>query len=379
MRILLLFLLFLSSNTLNAQTTVGDSMLHNGIMRYYSYYVPAIYNGSRAFPLVFNLHGYNSAAWQQSLYGDFKPIADTAGFIVVHPDGSVQPGTSSTQYWNVGFFASTVDDVDFIEQIIDTISSRYYINHTRVYSTGMSNGGFMSFELACSSERFSAIASVTGSMTLPFYNSCNPSRPMPVMQIHGTADPTVPYNGNLNFLHVDSVVNFWVNHNNCLQSPTFDSIPDIVSTDNARAEHYVWSSGDSSSSVEFYKVLNGGHTWPGTSVIIGVTCQDFSASKEIWRFFSQYGDELPLAASLNRVEEATLKIWPNPSNDFINISIENENEGVVNIYSFDGRKVISENYMGNQQRLDISVLTSGIYIFEFISDKNRINGRFVKR
>jgi len=377
-RIVLFCLLQLFALNFFAQSTMSDSMSHNGIKRYYSYYVPASYDGVKAFPLVLNLHGYNSASWQQAFYGDFRPIADTANFIVVHPDGSFQPGSTTTQFWNVGFFPSAIDDVGFLERVIDTISARYYINHTRVYTTGMSNGGYMSYELACQSDRFTAIASVTGSMTTQTVNNCNPSKPTPVMQIHGTADPTVPYAGNAGSLHIDSVVNYWVNFNNCPSTPSFDSIPNTVLTDNSTAEHYVWAQGDSNTTVEFYKVINGAHTWPGASYIIGVTCQDFKASKEIWRFFSSYGEELPLLLNVKENEFSDFKIWPNPASDYLRFKISNQQNGLVNIYSIDGQKLISYNYSGAEINIDISALPSAIYVVELVTEKGRLASKFVK-
>ena len=378
-KILLLVFTVLSTFALKAQITVNDSMIHNGITRYYNYYVPASYNGVRAFPLVLNLHGYGSASWQQAFYGDFRPIADTANFIVVHPDGSFQPGSTTTQFWNVGFFPSAIDDIGFLERVIDSISARYYVNHTRVYSTGMSNGGFMSYELACQSDRFAAIASVTGSMTTQTVNNCNPSKPMPVMQIHGTADPTVPYAGNTGILPIDSVVSFWVNYNNCPTPATFDSIPNTIITDNSNAEHYVWAPGDSSAAVEFYKVINGAHTWPGASYIIGVTCQDFKASKEIWRFFSQYGDELPLLLSVEENKFSSFNIWPNPATEQLRFRIDNFQDGIVNIYAIDGKTVATYIYNGNDLIIDLTALPSAVYIIEFTSEKGRMASKFVKQ
>jgi polyhydroxybutyrate depolymerase len=378
-KILLLVFTVLSTIALKAQITVNDSMTHNGITRYYNYYVPASYNGVSAFPLVLNLHGYGSASWQQAFYGDFRPIADTANFIVVHPDGSFQPGSTTTQFWNVGFFPSAIDDIDFLERVIDSISARYYVNHTRVYSTGMSNGGFMSYELACQSDRFAAIASVTGSMTTQTVNNCNPSKPMPVMQIHGTADPTVPYAGNTGLLPVDSVVSYWVNYNNCPTPATFDSIPNTIITDNSNAEHYVWAPGDSSAAVEFYKVINGAHTWPGASYIIGVTCQDFKASKEIWRFFSQYGDELPLLLSVEENRFNSFNIWPNPATEQLRFRIDNFQDGIVNIYAIDGKSVATYTYNGNDLIIDLTALPSAVYIIEFTGEKGRMASKFVKQ
>jgi polyhydroxybutyrate depolymerase len=372
---LLFFTLF--AFAVNAQNTVNGSFNHNGINRTYSFYVPASYNGSEAYPLVLNLHGYTSFGWQQSLYGDFKPIADTAGFIVVHPEGTVQPGTTNTQFWNVGFFPSNVDDVAFLEALIDTISAEYNIDPRRIYSTGMSNGGFMSYHLACLSDRFAAIASVTGSMTTTTASSCNPSRPIPVMEIHGTADATVPYAGNSGFLPIDSVVNYWVQFNNCPVPPVMTTVPDIAPTDGATAEHYVYAPGDGGATVELYKIINGAHTWPGAPLTIDVTCMDFSASKEIWRFFSQF--EHPTAGIASIQAQKPLKIWPNPADESIRFADYNLSAGSYKILDMEGRIMATGNWYGGEIQIDISYLKAGMYVLECMNGERIFRGRWIKQ
>jgi len=146
-----------------AQQTINGTLEHDGLMREYILYVPANYTGTEEVPLLFNFHGYGSNASQQMFYGDFRPIADTEGFIIVHPMGTVD--NTGTTHFNVGWGTSTIDDVGYTEALIDDLSSNYPIDAKRIYSTGMSNGGFMSYTLACElSDRIAAIASVTGTM-----------------------------------------------------------------------------------------------------------------------------------------------------------------------------------------------------------------------
>jgi len=372
-KIFLFFFLSISA-LVQGQSTLADSFVHNGIMRYYSYYVPASYQSSVQAPLVFNLHGYTSNSWQQAFYGDFRPIADTAGFIIVHPDGSIQPGTANTQFWNVGFFVSPIDDVSFIERIIDTISSRYSINASRIYSTGMSNGGYMSYELACQSNRFAAIASVTGSMTLIQRANCNPVRPVPVMQIHGTADPTVPYTGSSSSLAIDSLVKDWVQKNNCNANPQFFNIPNTVLTDGASAERYLYTGGIHNNTVELYKVINGAHTWPGASFTIGVTCMDFSASKEIWRFFNQY--VLPTSLQ-NLASTDELKLYPNPATDQLNIETHLNDLIQVEIFQLNGQ-LMYQNHFTNQIQISVTDWPKGFYLARLSTEKGVQNIKWIK-
>ncbi len=357
---LIYFLLFCGK--VFSQVTITDSFMHGGLMRTYRLYVPAIYNGSNAVPVLLNLHGYTSNGQQQELYGDFRPIADTANFIIAHPDGTFD--ATGNRFWNV-FGLSPVDDAGFLSALLDTMTAHYNINTNRVYSTGMSNGGYMSYQLACSmGNRITAIASVTGTMTVSMKDNCAPSHPVPVMQIHGTADAVVPYNGSGASLPLDTVVRYWVNANHCNTIPFYTAIPDIVPADGCTAAHYVYTGGDNGSVVELYKITGGGHTWPGAPVIIGVTNMDINASKEIWRFFSQY--------SLNNLvmgnneffhdDEADISIYPNPSSKNITIHFMNNDERELTLLNFSGQRIYHE-YTG-KSAMDITLSDTGIYFLQ---------------
>src|SRR5690606_31326782 len=124
--------LLLLTGSFFAQTTISGSFDHGGITRTYSFYVPAAYIPGEAVPLLLNLHGLGTDGAYQEENGDFRPIADTANFIVVHPDGSFESITNQ-RFWNYGNVAgSTVDDVGFLEALIDTISAHHSINPNRV-------------------------------------------------------------------------------------------------------------------------------------------------------------------------------------------------------------------------------------------------------
>ncbi|MBL7782517.1 MAG: T9SS type A sorting domain-containing protein [Saprospiraceae bacterium] len=300
-----------------AQTDIVGAIQSGGLTREYRLYQPAAYTGNTAVPLVINMHGYGSNNLEQEFYGDFRGIADTANFLIVHPNGTFD--NQGERFWNTFGNGATVDDVGFIRNLIDTLSATWNIDPERIYATGMSNGGFMSYSLACElNERIAAIASVTGSMSPFKLAACSPQHPVPVMEIHGTADNVVPYNGiPLSMSATPDLVNAWVDFNNCNPTPAVSNVPNISTSDNCTAEHYVYSGGDAGSTVEHYKIIGGGHTWPGAFFIIGVTNQDFSASKEIWRFFSQY--------TLNGVTTSTTVLsthseWtaaPNPAGDYL--------------------------------------------------------------
>jgi len=337
------------------QSTVS-TIVHNGLTRSYRIYVPNSYTGNSAVPLLFNLHGYTSNALQQEIYGDFRDIADTANFILVHPDGTLDPNGNT--FWNAFGAVAGVDDVGFISALIDTIDQDYNIDLNRVYSCGMSNGGFMSYRLACElSNRITAVASVTGTMATNAPASCNPEKPTPVMQIHGTADPTVPYNGNVNMLPIETVVDWWVNFNQCSITPSISNVPNTNINDMCTAERFLYSGGINGSTVELFKVTSGAHTWPGAPIVIGVTNMDFNASVEIWRFFSQYS----MQSLLSNPDEVSgsFKIYPNPAKDVLYLET-NQIMDRVSITDLSGKRLFNTD--GQVDKLDISTLHPGIYM-----------------
>lgn len=367
------------SITVFAQTTIQGSFISGGISRDYRIYIPAIYNSSVPVPLVFNLHGYGSVNTAQEGYGDFRPIADTANFIVVHPNGTFN-GTGQ-RFWNT-FGASSVDDVGFIAALIDTIKTSYNIDENRIYSTGMSNGGFMSYQLACSlSGRITAIASVTGTMIWPFMNSCNAVHPTPVMQIHGTADGTVPYNGSTSFVPVDTLVNYWAEYNDCSLTPAITNVPNANTTDSCTAERQVFNGGTLGSTVELYKVQDGGHSWPGAPVNINVTNMDFSASTEIWRFFRKYKLN-ELTNEIRNVSTAPFfSVYPNPCADVINIhAISDVIAKNIRVYDILGNEIFLNNLSNENNTIRISTAgwSRGVYLLSIVEGDARYHQRLIK-
>ena len=284
--LLTLPLLFITIVSFSQQTIYGN-ITHDNILRSYILYVPDIYSSNNDAPLVFNFHGYTSDAYSQMLYGDFRDIADTAGFLIVHPQGTLDFGGST--HFNVGWGGSFVDDIGFANKLLETISNEYNIDLNKVYSTGMSNGGYMSYSLACQlSDKIAAIASVTGAMTSYQYLNCNPQNTIPIMQIHGDNDLIVPYNGSSFSLSIDNIINYWVTHNNCNSTPAINILPDIITNDLSTVNHIIYNDCNNSITNELFLIYNGGHTWPGNPFFKSETNYDINASVEIWKFFSKY-------------------------------------------------------------------------------------------
>ena len=358
--VILLFTGFVFSSS--AQQTINASITHDGIERDYILYVPEIYDGSTAVPLVLNFHGFGSSASQQMFYGDFRDIADTEGFLLVHPEGTTLIGN---QFWNVGFpgLSSTIDDVGFTEALIDELATLYTIDLDRVYATGMSNGGFMSFLLACQlSEKIAAVASVTGSMTQDTFDDCNAQLPTPVLQIHGTEDDVVSYNENNLSLPIPDVISYWVDHNNCETTPTTTTLPDVDVSDGSTIEYSVYEDGDNGITTEHMKVIGGGHTWPGSILNSAGTNQDIDASMEIWLFFSRY--DINGLLSTDDYENRHVSIYPNPTQSKINLSLNYAKEVHYKLFSPLGKQLITGTITSGNEEIDISHLPSNIYFLK---------------
>lgn len=345
------------------QQTIDGSITYAGIQRDYILYVPEMYTPGEAVPLVLNFHGYTSNAFEQMNYGDFRPIADTAGFIIVHPMGTID--LLGNTHWNVGWGTSNVNDLGFTAALIDSLSAAYSINQDRIYSTGMSNGGFMSYHLACEmSERIAAIASVTGTMNVNQPATCSPGHPMPVMEIHGTADGTVPYNGNILFGTTPAAVAYWVNYNNCEPTPSITAIPDTDGGDGCTAEHQVYTGGNNGSTVEHFKIINGEHTWPGAAFVLGVTNQDIDASAEIWRFFSKYDIHglINTTSVADNVSVKTVSVFPNPATDAMTIVWPGAEITNYTLSSLTGQLVQKGNVSSGRNKIDLATIAPGMYI-----------------
>lgn len=370
-RALGLFLLSCLCLQSTAQQIINASVMVDGSQRDYILYIPANYSSGTPAPLVFNFHGYTSSAAIVKSRAAFEAIADTAGFIVAHPQGSDLSGAS---HWNVGGWtaASKANDIGFTSAMIDSISANYNIDAKRIYSTGFSNGGFFSYQLACQlSNKIAAIASVSGSMTNMIKDNCNAQHPTPVLQIHGTADAVIAYGGSLlaGSLAIDNVIGFWVDYNNCNATATTIAVPNTNMNDGSTVELIVHNGGDNGASVELLKVTGGGHEWPGDTGNM-----DISASLEIWKFFSRYTLDGAVANVTDVQDMANdIMVSPNPATHLASLSFYASNSGQTELVVTDmlGRIVshmdVSYKAGSNTFQLDVSSLVGGMYILSIQS------------
>jgi polyhydroxybutyrate depolymerase len=301
-------------------------------------------------------------------------VADTANFIVVYPAGV---GLE----WNNGFgYYSSADDVGFISALIDTMEQNFSIDTSRVYATGGSAGGFMCYRLACEiPHRFAAIASVAGLMGNSVRINCQSFCPMPVLHIHGTADPSVLYNGSLGYVSVDSTMKIWIAKNNCPTTPVITNIPDTNAADSSSVIKFTYGPGTFGSEVILYKVNNGSHSYPGGDTIVNIpnTNMDMIATIEIWNFFRKFTRQC-FTAGID--EQSTpisgISVYPNPANDLL--ILETSEGATLEMFNLQGQSLIKIETKAGKEQIDISKLPEGMYILNVITGTGSLVKKFIK-
>lgn len=269
-----------AANPCQQAPTPGESeitVLSGGVERTATLHVPPAAAGQRL-PLLVGLHGAGGKFFQS--YSGFSVLGDAEGFIAVYPDSLVGPGGPT--YWNINQAPGRPDDVQFISDLLNYVESDLCVDTSRVYAAGVSNGGGMAALLACQlSTRFAAIASIAGGYkSLP---PCQPANPVSVIEMHGTADGVVPYDGSPP--HGAGAVLPWLAtwraRDGCHRAASISRIA-------PRVERYDWTGCAQGAAVEHIKIFGGGHQLPeGLPPDAGQT-STFSAPWLVWSFLRQH-------------------------------------------------------------------------------------------
>ena len=269
---------------------------------YYVYRPKGKPNGP--YPVVLVLHGGGGQALGMRRVG-FEPPADDRGFAVLYPEGHNRGWNDGRLGTRIERRAEGVDDVAFFRALIDRLIADKVADPARIYATGVSNGGFMSYRIGCDlAGRVAALAPVVANMPADRMELCRPARPIPVFIINGTKDSLVPWDGgavakNSNggmVVSVDKTLELWRRLDGCEGAPAERLLPDKDPDDRTRTTEFVWSRCAAGVEVRLYRVEGGGHGWHGsperlnraTTALLGPISNDFSGAEEIWRFFSRY-------------------------------------------------------------------------------------------
>jgi polyhydroxybutyrate depolymerase len=288
---------------------------HAGLDRSALVHLPPNYDDQIPMPLVLAFHGGGGRAEQYARFTGFDTLADEEGFIVVYPRGV-------NNRWHDARFTEEIpegdededeahpDDVGFTLALLDELKRAYAIDEERIYITGMSNGGMFCQQLAIeATEHFAAVASVTAQIPTPRADM-EPQGRLSVLLMNGTEDPLVPYEGGDieialserrreagkatyrgSVLSTEETIDYWLRHNEIADEPVTETLEDKDPDDGARAVVQTWRG--EAASVVLYKIVGGGHTYPGGAQylpqrVIGATCRDFDATEAIWAFFSNH-------------------------------------------------------------------------------------------
>ena len=299
-RLLILLALFNSSFIVSDHRTI----IHEGIQREYLIHVPDNLNNDS--PIVFVIHGYTGSAEGIAAYSGMNSISEREGFIAVYPQGTID--SYGNAFFNVSYGfnnESTINDVSFIRELVKLISQEFNLKRKKAFATGMSNGGEMTYLLACtSSDLFKAVAPVAGVLMKGLKDNCELSSPVPVFEIHGTADKISLYEGDLNnekgwgaYYDLPSTIDFFAKRYQLVNR----SVKQITSKESG-ADYDIfferhWAD-DLEEEVWMYRIEGGRHVWPGkrfrwrddpmARLYFGTVNEDINASEEVWAFFKKY-------------------------------------------------------------------------------------------
>lgn len=369
---------------------VHKSFDFDNISRDYWVYVSPSYNPANPASLVVTLHGMGDNDTNFRNMG-FNLVADTANFIVLVPNAVpfnssnilVQAVIGGSRTWNSGagvevplvgsvFPNSEVNDVGFLNEMVDVTLADYSINPKRVYMCGFSKGGFMTQRMAIESNgRYAAFASAAGTFGISLTNP-NPGRGIPLAHFNGTLDEKVNWSSGIPPLfevYVDSMINFWIDNNNCDITPIHTNLPD-TQNDGYTVEHDLYPNGDDGSVLEVFKVNGAGHVWLDSS-------NDISYTVEMWKFFSRYTFE---TAGINEELLTTaIHVYPNPVSDHLTIEfLEDSTEPyVLTLLDMEGREVVQFQDQEKIIHLQLSNVKSGVYLLKINNQTLNITKRVV--
>ncbi len=274
-----------------------------GAERWYYRHVPPQYDGARPLPVVLDFHGYVEGAEVHVQHSKLGTFGDTKGFVTITPHGQ-----GPVPRWDTGFDSV---DMEFVGDLLDELGRTLCIDERRVFSTGLSNGAFMSSALACTfADRIAAVAPVAGVRAI---DGCDPARPVPVVAFHGTDDQYVAYDGGVgpaarNLPNPDGsprtpestpgtapallrpsipdTVAEWADRNGCGSKATRRAIADDVTVISYRCPDHA--------DVALYRVEGGGHNWPGSAfsqaieAATGHVTFSIDANEVMWKFFRRH-------------------------------------------------------------------------------------------
>lgn len=277
-------------------------MKFDGYERMYLVHLPSEEKMQDSVPVLFHIHGGGGTAKGTPglTFGRFNELSKRDGFIVVYPQAIDKNWNDGRKLEDEKAWEENIDDVGFITEIVKELKKKYKVDTDRIFTTGMSNGGFMSSRLACDkADIFRGAAILTASLSADYLPLCNPEKPVAILVMNGTEDKLVPYNGGEvkvfkksrgKIISTNKLISFWETKNGCSSKKPAVELEDI-SADGTTVTVEEYVNCHNRGSLILYKINNGGHTWPGGKQylgkwLIGKTNRDIIACDVIWEYFN---------------------------------------------------------------------------------------------
>lgn len=250
-------------------------------------------------PLVIAFHPAGGSGEQMAQMTEFDILAEEDNVLVAYP-------TSQFGYWNYGVglpewdnIDDVLDDLGFAEKLYDYLLENYNVDVARVYTVGHSNGSWMVMRLTCEHpDWFAGVAIAAAGMTSEVADACPKDVQMPVLYQHGTDDPLVPWDGRPRmadgeiisyFYAAPDTATYWALRNGCDLDPTILNPTDLNTNDRVNIRLARFDNCTSGKPVEFYAVINGGHSWLSSPNALPIDYQPSgNTSAFVWEFFQLY-------------------------------------------------------------------------------------------
>ncbi|MEL6657503.1 MAG: PHB depolymerase family esterase [Bacteroidota bacterium] len=373
------------------QDIIRDTIRHNDLDRSYILYVPSNYQASENWPLVIALHGGGQGNGESLLEQlQFHEVADTANFLCLYPNGF-------GNQWADGRGVTTpdlagIDDVQFLNDLLDSVAQHYPFDAANVFVTGGSNGGMMAQRLACETPNtFRAYATMIASMPDPVHASCAQGTAVNMLLMNGTEDILVPYEGGSlhpltdggSVLGTDATIDFWRDNNGCTTDNQMLDFDNTDLSDGSTVHYTKYDNCSDSSEVVLYRIEGAGHTIPGMAAnmnprpIVGYTNYDIVAAVEIWEFFKSHLTQ-PIINKIPVGEiEHSVQLYPNPTNGRVFIrGLEEEHQFQIEMLDVNGRVLLKPNHV---PVLELATLPGGLYYVRVVLPERAYTLPLVRR